>query len=75
MYLNMLRTSTLTVIHQFYENEPFYFQQNGAPHYHRDVRCYLNETLPGQWIGRKGSGDYPPRAPDLTHTTFICGGP
>jgi hypothetical protein len=28
--LNMLWTSTLPEMHQFYGNEPFYFQQDGA---------------------------------------------
>jgi hypothetical protein len=31
MNLNMLRTSILPFIHQFYENERFYFQQDGVP--------------------------------------------
>jgi hypothetical protein len=31
VYLNMLRTSILLTIHQLYGNEPFYFQEDGAP--------------------------------------------
>jgi hypothetical protein len=54
MYLNMQ-----PAIHQLYGNEPFYFQQDGAPPgYHTDIRSYLNGTLPGQWIGRRGSVEY-----------------
>jgi hypothetical protein len=30
IYLSMLRGSVPPVIHQFYGNEPFYFQQDGA---------------------------------------------
>jgi hypothetical protein len=33
-----------------------YLQQDGAPpHYHRLVRAYLDDTLPGRWIGRRGA--------------------
>ena len=33
--------------------EDFIFQQDGAPpHWHRDVRRFLNESLPQRWIGR-----------------------
>jgi hypothetical protein len=34
MYLNMFWTSILPANHQLYENEPFYFQQDGAPPYY-----------------------------------------
>jgi hypothetical protein len=54
LYLNMLRTSNVSVIHQLYGNEPFY--------YHREVRNYLDETLLYQWIGREGSDEYIPHA-------------
>jgi hypothetical protein len=30
------------------------------------VRAYLDENLPGQWIGRRGAVEFPPRSPDLT---------
>jgi hypothetical protein len=67
----MLRTSILPVIHALYENEHFYFQQDGAPpHYHQDVRTYLDETVPGQWIGQRGAVEYPPRSPDVTPLDF-----
>jgi hypothetical protein len=47
--------------------EPFYFQQNGAPpHYHRDIRSYLDEILPVQWIGRRGNAEHHSSFPDLT---------
>jgi hypothetical protein len=40
------------------------------------VRSYLDETLPGQRIGRRGSVEYPPRSPDLTPLDFyLWGGP
>jgi hypothetical protein len=43
-------------------------QQGGTPpHYHRDVRAYLDDTLPGRWIGRRGAIEYPPWSPDQKH--------
>jgi hypothetical protein len=75
MDLNMLRTSILPAIRQLWGNEPFCFQQDGAPpHYHRDVGSYLDETLLAQWIGRRGSVEYPPRSPDLTTLDFYLWG-
>jgi hypothetical protein len=48
-------------------NEPFYFQQDGVPpHFCQDVGSYLDEILPGQWIGQRVSVEYPPRSPDVT---------
>ena len=37
------------------EHENFIYQQNGAPPYWKlAVRAYLNDNLPGRWIGRAG---------------------
>jgi len=41
------------------------------PHWHKEVREYLNEHLPGRWVGRAVAADntfctWPPRSPDLT---------
>ena len=44
-----------------------YLQQDGAPpHYHQNVRAYLDDIVPGQWIGRRGAIEYPPQSSDLT---------
>jgi hypothetical protein len=45
-----------------------------TPHYHRDVRSYVNETLPGQWIWWRGSVEYPPCSPDLTRLNLCLWG-
>ena len=67
LYIDMLETSILPAIRELYGDESFY-QQDGAPaHYNRDVRMYLDETLPGRWIGRRGAVELAPRSPDLTH--------
>ena len=59
-------------------NVPEDQEHDGAPpHYHRDVRAYLNENLPNRWIGRRGPStgrgpvDYPARSPDLTPIDFL----
>ena len=50
----------------------YIYQQDGAaPHWHKEVREYLNEHLLGRWIGREADTDntfctWPPRSPDLT---------
>jgi len=66
---------------QISENsEDFIFQQDGAPpHWHRDVRRFLNESRPQRWIGRVGKEDlalqfWPPRSPDLTPCDFFLWG-
>jgi len=75
VYLDMLRTSILPAIHTLFGNGQFYFQQDGAPlHFHRDVTAYLNEKLPGQWIGQRGAGEFPPHSPELTPLDFYLWG-
>ncbi|KAJ4437251.1 hypothetical protein ANN_17386 [Periplaneta americana] len=70
LYLNVLSTSVLPAIRTLYENEEFYFQQDGAPsHCHRDVRAY-DDNLPGRWIGRRGPIEFPTRSPDLIPLDF-----
>ena len=71
----MLQTSIFPAIRELFGDERFYLQQDGAPpHYHRDVRAYLDDTLPGRWIGRRGAIEYPPRSPDLTPLDFYLWG-
>ena len=58
-----------------FEDEDVYFQEDGAPpHYHREVRSFLDEVLPNRWIGRRGFVEYPPRSPDLTPLDFFLWG-
>ena len=50
------------------------FQQDGASaHYAIIVRDRLNDKLPGRWIGRRGTIEWPARSPDLTPCDFFCG--
>ena len=64
MYLEKLETCMLPTIRELYGDERFYFQQDGVPpHYHNRVMEYLNETLHGWWIGRRGTVQYWPCSP------------
>ena len=52
-----------------FENEnDVYIQQDGAPpHFHINVRHFLDRTFNQRWIGRRRSAtEFPPRIPDLT---------
>jgi hypothetical protein len=52
-----------------------YSSNDGAPpHYHRHVRAYFDDTLPGRWIGRRGAIEYPPRSPDHTPLDLYLSG-
>ena len=63
----LIRSSILPAIFTLFGNDRFYFQQDGAPpHFQRDVRAYLDENMPGQRIGPKGSVEFHQRSPDLT---------
>jgi hypothetical protein len=75
VYLSILWASILPASRQLCGNEPFYFQQTGAPlHYHRNIRSYLDETLRSQWIGWRGSIEYHPCSPYLTPLDFYLWG-
>jgi len=52
-YLVMLQNWLLPQMGE--DSEDFIFQMDGAPpHWHRDVRRFLYESLPQRWIGRVG---------------------
>ena len=44
-----------------------YLQQDGAPpHFHVNVRTFLDRTFNQRWIRRRGSAtEFPPRSPDV----------
>jgi len=74
-YLEMLCASILPAVHALYENSEVFYQQDVAtPHYHRDVRAFLDENLQGHWIGRRGTFEFPPCSPDLTPLDFYLWG-
>ncbi|MEL7309801.1 MAG: transposase, partial [Pseudomonadota bacterium] len=77
-YLDMLENWLFPQVQQ--DLQQFLFMQDGAPpHFHSEVRRYLNETIPRRWIGRGGQQDlflrpWPPRSPDLTPCDFYLWG-
>lgn len=81
-YLEFLRNELIPDLHHLFQNgnlpnfpEDIWFQQDGAPpHFSREVRQYLNEVFPRQWIGRRGEIEWPPRSPDLTPMDFFLWG-
>jgi hypothetical protein len=74
-YLYMLIYWLMPQLHE----DNFVFKHDGAPpHWHREVRNYLDANLPQRWIGRV-TGDnipltcWPPRSPDLTLCDVFMG--
>jgi hypothetical protein len=69
-YLAMLQNWLLPQTNE--DSEDFIFQHDGAPpHWHRDVRRFLNESVTQRCIGRMGNEDLalqfcPPRSPGIT---------
>lgn len=54
--------------------EKMIWQQDGAPpHYGNIVRDFLNDTF-YEWIGRRGTIEWPARSPDLTPMDFSIWG-
>jgi hypothetical protein len=44
------------------------------PHFHNEVRSYLDEGLHNRWIGRGDPMEWPPRSPNLTPMDFFLWG-
>jgi hypothetical protein len=59
------------------DSDSYIHQQDGAPpHFHCEVRHFLNKNLPHRWIGRAVITDlsfhtWPTRSPDLTPCDFF----
>lgn len=66
----------LPVLRQWLNFENLTLVQDGAPaHWTLAVRNFLNENLPGGWIGRDSPFiRWPPRSPDLTVVDFFVWG-
>lgn len=77
VYLNFLRNELPILLENLNlaTRTQFWFQHDGAPpHYHRDVRNYLNNWKTNRWIGRGGKIAWPPRSPDLSPIDFFLWG-
>lgn len=55
--------------------QQMFYQHDGAPpHYHINVRNYLNRAYENKWIGRGAVVPWPPRSPDITPLDFFLWG-
>ena len=71
----MLQEEMWPLVSQQPDIDNLYFQQDGAPpHYCRNVRNWLDNKIPGHYIGRQGCVDWPARSPDLTPLDFFLWG-
>ena len=67
--VNMLDQLLMPQLHVNSQN--FNHQQDGAPpHFHYDVRDYLDAKIPSRWVRRASRDDspcllWPPMSPDL----------
>jgi hypothetical protein len=53
VYLDMLQHFLIPQLDKDDQEGRIHFQQDGTPpHYHEEVREYLNAHFPCQWIGR-----------------------
>ena len=79
VYLDMLENWLMPQLADE-EVQGYIYQQEGAPpHWHKEVREYLNEHLPGRWVGHAAATDntfctWPPQSPDLTVCDFFLWG-
>ncbi|KAJ4441078.1 hypothetical protein ANN_10928 [Periplaneta americana] len=77
-YLDMLQNWLFPQLED--DSDDFIFMLDGtSPHFSNHVRRYLNDTIPGRWIGRGGGEDqlhhrWPPRSPDLIPCDFYLWG-
>ena len=54
-YLRYLQEELPRIFYVFEKKRGrMYFQHNGAPHFSREIRNFLTDSFPGQWIGRGG---------------------
>ncbi|CAF4499633.1 unnamed protein product [Rotaria sp. Silwood2] len=70
----MLKDNIIPQLREHSAFQTMIWQQDGAPpHYGQIVRHYLDNTFL-QWIGRRGTVEWPPRSPDLTPCDFSLWG-
>jgi hypothetical protein len=70
-YLELLEEVTAVLKYdERFVNHDTIFQQDGCPsHYQTAVRDFLNNNFQ-EWIGRRGTAEFPARSPDLTVADF-----
>jgi hypothetical protein len=69
-YLNILHESTVPAVSQLMKMRTCGIN---TPHFHLDMRAYLDKTSSDRWIGGRESVEYLPRSPELTpHLSLSC---
>ena len=54
-YLNVLEATLIPRLDEIDQGQAMIFMQDGAPpHYATSVRNFLNDEIPGRWLGRRG---------------------
>lgn len=74
-YLEVLEDTLIPCLRDIDRDQDMIFMQDGAPpHYARAVRQFLNDELPGRWLGRRGPLEWPARSCDITPCDFFLWG-
>jgi hypothetical protein len=74
VYLDMLEQYLMPVLKKRVPKIRRFSKMGALPHFHHEVRGFLDRQIPGKWIGRGGPITWPSRSPDLTPLhTFLLG--
>ena len=74
-YLNVLEDTLVPRLNVIDRDQDMIFMQDGAPpHYATLVRTFLNNELPGRWLGHRGPYEWPARSCDITPCDFFLWG-
>ena len=56
------------------DKDMIFMQDRAQPHYATAVCQFLNDELPGRWLGRRGPHEWPARSCDITPCDFFLWG-
>ena len=74
-YLNVLEATLIPRLDEIDQGQAMIFMQDGAPpHYATSVRNFLNDEIPGRWLGHRGPHEWPARSCDITPCDFFLWG-
>jgi len=71
-YLQMLEDYLWPKVSGWENVDELVFMHDGAPpQFALSVRAWLDQKIPGRWLGRRGTHEWPARSPDLTPCDFF----
>jgi len=74
-YLQVLEDYVWPIVSGWENIDELVFMHDGAPpHFALSVRTWLDQKLPGRWLGQRGLQEWPARSPDLTPCDFFLWG-